>query len=116
MIADHEPETLLRAWGPHQLAEIEGEVGYPTVSASCAGYEAPDWQRPPPGPVRPGDVELACWVMVVIASQKPRLHRDLRDHYRDGCRMSWQRLAEGRRVFSGIWHAAQEVREPANAL
>jgi hypothetical protein len=116
MIADHEAETLLQAWGRHQLEQFEAEVGYPAVSASCAGYEAPDWQRPPPGPVRAGDVDLACWVMVVMASRHSRLHRDMRDHYRDGCRLGWQRLAEGRRVFAGIWATAEAVREPVNSL
>lgn len=116
MISDHEAETLLSAWGRHMLEQFEAEVGYPAVSASCAGYEAPDWQAPPPGPVRPGDIERACWCMVVMASRHKRLHRDMRDHYRDGMRLGWQRLREGRQAFGQIWGTWELVREPANSL
>lgn len=116
MIADHEARNILAAWGQHALDEIESEVGYPSVSASCRGYTSPDWTRTPPGPIRPGDIERACWAMVVMSARHARYHRDLRDHYRDGVRMDGRRLEEGRARFRRIWAEWEVVRDVANPL
>jgi hypothetical protein len=115
MIADHEAETLLAAWGHHMLSQYEREVGYPPLSPSCSGYEAPEWQAPPPGPIRPGDIERACWCMVVMAARNVRLHRDMADHYQEGAAMSWRRLNEGKRAFSAIWEMWETVGDPVNS-
>ena len=116
-LRNHEAENLLAAWGAYLRAEVEREVGLPSESPSCRGYTAPpEWEPPPPGPIRPGDVERACWVMIVLMSRHKRLHRDLRDHYRDGCRLSYSRLTEGWHRFGGIWREWEDTQGPTNSL
>lgn len=115
MIDPSEAENLLQAWGRHLINEIETEVGYPSRAAGCGQYSAPEWNASPPGPLRPGDIDRACWVMVVMASRYSRLHRDLRDHYRDGMRLSYQRATEGRQTFARIWEEWSVVDQPTSA-
>lgn len=105
-LADHEAEALLTAWGAFLRAEVEAEVGYPSVAAGCRDYHAPpEWAPPPPGPVRPGDVERACLVMCLVRVRYKRLHRDMLEHYRDGRRLGWERLRDGRHAFAAAWAA-----------
>jgi hypothetical protein len=111
-----EAEVLLQAWGRFQLEEIEQEVGYPSRAAGCGQYTAPVWSSLPPGPIRPGDIERACWVMIVLSSRQRRLWRDLRDHYRDGARLGYPRLDEGRRSFALIWEEWGIADQPTNPL
>lgn len=115
MIDPSEAENLLQAWGRHLITEIEIEVGFPSRAAGCGQYEAPEWSPGPPGPLRPGDIDRACWVMIVMSSRYSRLHRDLRDHYRDGMRLSYQRAAEGRQTFARIWEEWSVVDQPTSA-
>ncbi len=111
-----EADTILRAWGAHQRAEIDAEVGLPGVCASCIEYEAPDWVSPPAPVVSIADIERACWAMIVISARHTRLHRDLREHYRDGRKLAWQRLDQGRIAFARAWHEWDRVRGPVNAI
>ena len=104
MLTETSAENLLQAWGRHLAEEIEGEVGYPRFSPSCRDFESPpEWTPPPPGGIRPGDVERACAVMLLMRVRYKRLHGDLREHYRDGRRLSWERLRTGRGVFVKLW-------------
>ena len=117
MLDPSEAENILQAWGRHLLHEIETEVGYPSRAAVVGQYEAPpEWEPPPPGPLRPGDIDRACWVMIVMSSRYRRLHRDMRDHYRDGARLGYQRLTEGRVMFSRLWEEWSSIDLPKNAI
>jgi hypothetical protein len=116
MLAGHECDALLRAWGAFLRGEVEGEVGFPSESPSCASYESPEWHPPHPGPIRPGDVDRACWAMVVMQSRgrTRAIHNDLRSHYRDGLRIGYGRKVEGWSVFGKIWSEWSELDEPTN--
>ena len=102
-LSQAEAETHLQAWGAHQRAEVAREVGLSPVSASCADYDAPDWEAPPAPKVSEADIQRACWAMVMAKQHHPRIHRDLRDHYRDGMRLGYQTLCHGRDIFASMW-------------
>lgn len=113
---DYLAETLLCAWGAHLRAEVEAEVGLPGACPSCSEYEAPDWVTPPAPIVSLADLERACWTMIVVGSRYPRLHRDIREHYRDGRKLGWQRLREGRDTFGRVWTTWDQFTQPINAV
>ncbi len=116
-LALYECENLLAAWGAFLRREVAAEVGYPTVSPSCADYESPpEWAPPPPSPVQQGDVDRACWAMIVMLSRHKRLHRDLIEHYRDGRRLGYERKREGWIHFRLIWSEWDGMTGPANAI
>lgn len=109
-----EAENVLQAWGAFKRSEFEDEVGYPHVSASCAGYDSPEWGNNPPPNVTHRDIIQACWVMHQMSGRHKRLYVDLKEHYQDGRRLSFNRLDEGKIAFSRIWYECpQEVREVA---
>ena len=117
MLPAYEAETLLAAWGAHLRGEIEREVGFPDHAAGCGDYHAPDWtgQAAAAPHVSREDIDRACWVMVVLLSRRPRVHRDALDHYRDGCRLGWERLETVRLEFARLWGEWERVRGPCNS-
>lgn len=116
VLAGHEADAILSAWGAFQRAQFEAEVGYPGVCPSCVEYEAPEWNRPPPGPIRPGDIDRACWSMIIMLNRHQKLHQDLTRHYRDGEKIGYGRKAEGWSIFGRIWAEWAEVDQPLNPL
>jgi hypothetical protein len=116
-IAHHEAETILQAWGAFKRAEVEDEVGYPGFSPSCADYSSPpEHNPPPPPPIRRGDIDRACWAMVILSARHPRQYRDMRDHYRDGAKLDPATAAAGRHKFAGIWREWDSASEPVNSM